>query len=251
MADRRHWSWYKPRAINLLAIILLLLAAAAIGAYAVGYAERTWLWVAPVVVPIAVMVLTSDARPPPPNACRRLPKPAQPSLSKPDVEAWRAAILATYKDNHEYIRHHEAQRSTVSTLTVTGAAAAIAASLYDRTLTPTDVAPLSIAAALALFGWLFCEKQYERTRMHVERVDALMDEYAATLGGKNVIDIIDFADSHHNSNWTRWRFLPVNRLWLGFHLFLSTVCLVILVQIIRPPAGGTGTTVLGPALQRE
>jgi Ca2+/Na+ antiporter len=234
MADRNNRRRIKV-AIKLLAIFLVLSSFTAMVAFKFGYADATCLWIATVVVPIAVIMFSSEAPAPPPNALRRLPKPPPPILSKTDVEAWRNAILVTYKDNHEYVRHHESQRSTASTLIVTAAGAAIAASLYDRSLTSTDIAPLLIVMALGVFGILFSGKQYERTRMHVERIDALMDAYAATLNDKNVIDIIDFADGHHRANWGTLRFLPVNRLWFAFHIFLIMVGAALLLQVSTSP----------------
>src|SRR4028119_242748 len=67
----------------------------------------------------------------PPNRLRRLPKPTQKVFGEQNIFAWQQAIFLLYKDNHEYIRHHEGQSSTVATLIVTVAAGAIAGALLD------------------------------------------------------------------------------------------------------------------------
>lgn len=152
-----------------------------------------------------------------------------------DVEAWRNALWMVYKDNHEYVRHHEVQRSTVATLIVTVAGAAIAVATFDQSLTPIDVPLLAVVTVLGLFGRLFSRKQFERTRMHIERADALLREIAGTLGGQFIVDITDRADEEHSRKFSNLYIVPVNRLWAWFYGFIAVMGGLLLILAIAEP----------------
>jgi FtsH-binding integral membrane protein len=152
-----------------------------------------------------------------------------------DVEAWRHALWMVYKDNHEYVRHHEVQRSTVATLIVTVAGAALAVATFDKSLTLIDAPLLLIVAALGLFGWLFSRKQFERTRMHIERADALLREIASTTGGQYIVDITERADREHRRKYANLYIVPVHTLWAWFYGFIALLGTLLLIIAVAEP----------------
>jgi ABC-type multidrug transport system fused ATPase/permease subunit len=159
-----------------------------------------------------------------------------------DVEAWRNALWMVYKDNHEYVRHHEVQRSTVATLIVTVAGAALAVATFDQMLSPIDAPLLAVVTVLGIFGSFFSRKQFERTRMHIERADALLREIAETLGGQEIVNVTNRADREHSRKFRNLYIVPVNRLWAWFYGFISMLgALLLVLALVQPflqPAAG-------------
>jgi hypothetical protein len=152
-----------------------------------------------------------------------------------DVDAWRNALWMVYKDNHEYVRHHEVQRSTVATLIVTVAGAALAVATFDQSLSPIDAPLLAVVTVLGLFGRLFSRKQFERTRMHIERADALLREIAGTMGGQYIVDITERADQEHRQKFANLYVVPVNRLWAWFYGFIAVLGGLLLILALLAP----------------
>lgn len=154
-----------------------------------------------------------------------------------DLEAWRDGLWRVYQDNHEYVRHHENQRSTVATLLITVAGAALAVATFDEALTPWDSPLLVLVTAIGVFGRRFSRKQFERTRMHIERADALAREIATTMAGACPIDITNRADAEHRANFPDLYVIPVNQLWAWFYRGIALMGFLLLVLALLPLTG--------------
>ena len=156
-----------------------------------------------------------------------------------DEDAWRDALWKVYQDNHTYVRHHEVQRSTVATLIMAIASAALAVATFDQSLTSVDTPLLVLVLVLGVFGIAFSFKQYERTCMHIDRADALVTAAESTLGGRSVLQITSRADAEHKSRFPVFFRLGVSLMWMVLYLFLALVALTsIFIAQLYPIASG-------------
>jgi hypothetical protein len=151
-----------------------------------------------------------------------------------DKGAWVDGLWRLYEDNHNYIRHHEVQRSTVATAIISIASALLAVATFDKSLTIHDTPILGIVIGIGAFGILFSRKQYERTCMHVHRGDALMDQIQKAIGNQSFLRIVRGADSRHRKG--AFRRVPegerrsfklfycgMNLFWVGFYFLIAFV----------------------------
>ena len=139
-----------------------------------------------------------------------------------------------YLDNHNYVRHHEVQRSTVATAIISIASALIAIATFDKELSYNDVPILALVIAIGLFGIVFSRKQYERTCMHVHRGDILLHHIQSAIGHGSILRIIRAAGSQHRRGIVRdvggrrqkpfrLQRLGMNFFWIIFYGFIALI----------------------------
>ena len=164
----------------------------------------------------------------------------------PHDEAWVEGLWKLYEDNHNYIRHHEVQRSTVATAIISVASALLAVATFDAALTLHDTPLLLVVILIGTFGIFFSRKQYERTCMHVHRGDALLRQIQMAIGNRSFLRIVRGADSRHRKG--AFRGIPVserrgfklfycgmNLFWVGFYSVIALIGVVLLAIAIFAP----------------
>jgi len=148
----------------------------------------------------------------------------------------RQLIMNLYADNRTQARHHEVLRATGSTLIAAGAAALLTAVMQDQSLSGPGL-PLAIfMMVIGIFGVIFCGKEYERIRLHVDRADVLLrilDQSDTTF---NLVAVRDNADKLHGRRFPIFYRLRLNLLWLVLH-FLIFVCGLVLTALILQRSG--------------
>lgn len=137
-----------------------------------------------------------------------------------------------YEDNREYARHHENQRSTASNLTMVVSAGILGLLTLDQKLNISDLPLTAFLFLIGLFGAVFSAKHYERVRLHLYRANQYLSRLETLVPGSD-IDALKVAGSRETKN----RFpvlyhVQLNKFWIGLHLFLSFVGLVMTIIIL-------------------
>lgn len=163
-----------------------------------------------------------------------------------------------YQEHCTHARHHETQRSTVSTILLAIAAGVMGLVKYDEKIDSLDF-PLSIfLIVLGLFGALFCLKQSERFRLHTDRakkyreaVDELLPDRTETfLSSSTLFElpkeikeskpsfVVDpkpikafksLADKEHEIKYPIWSKTRLITMWAVLHLLVAILGIVMAV----------------------
>jgi hypothetical protein len=172
-------------------------------------------------------------------------------------------LFKMYQEHCTHGRHHETQRSTVSTIIIAIAAGVTGLVKYDKAIDSLDF-PLSLfLIALGLFGAVFCFKQTERFRLHTDRarkyrdaIDELLPDRTDTfssntelfdlpdkvkrslhkpleLGTKPIKALKRLADAEHVYKYPKWHNRRLTWMWLGLHLCVAVLGIILSV-ITRP-----------------
>jgi hypothetical protein len=149
-----------------------------------------------------------------------------------------------YLDNHNYVRHHEVQRSTVATVIISIASALLAVATFDKALTIHDAPILVMVIAIGVFGVFFSLKQFERTCMHVHRADLLLHHIQIRIGHGSLLRIVRAAESRHRRGIIRTvgtrrrkpfklRLVGVHHFWVVFYSLIGAIGALLLFIAIK------------------
>jgi hypothetical protein len=147
-----------------------------------------------------------------------------------------------YLDNHNYVRHHEVQRSTVATAIISIASALIAVATFDKELSYHDIPILVLVIVIGAFGIVFSRKQYERTCMHVHRADILLHHIQTAIGQGSLLRIIRAAESRHRRGIVRGlggrrrkpfrlQRVGMNLFWIIFYAFIAGIGVALMAVV--------------------
>ena len=92
-----------------------------------------------------------------------------------DEDNARDVLWKMYEENVTQGRHHETQRTAVSSLILGVAAGILGLIAFDKAITAADVPLTLFLTVLALFGAMFSAKHYERFKSHMERARKYRD----------------------------------------------------------------------------
>jgi hypothetical protein len=121
-----------------------------------------------------------------------------------DVEEF---LWRMYNEHTTQGRHHEVQRTAVSTV-VLALAGAVVAFVSQTVNSLQAVWPIAVfLIVLGAYGALFSLKQAERTRLHITVADAYrksLEDHLVSAGGQAIRHLNSNARKLHNRKWN-WR----------------------------------------------
>lgn len=139
------------------------------------------------------------------------------------------------KDNLDHARHHEALRTSTTNIIVSISGAAFAVIGYDKSICGGDLPLLLFIAVLGLYGALFSAKQTERAGLHYIRAQ----EFRLAIDREE--PAIDFAalrksaETTHRSRYPWLARLELQSLWLGIHLGITLLALLVAASWLLAP----------------
>lgn len=151
-----------------------------------------------------------------------------------DTKDIKDMLWGLYQEHYAHIRHYESQRSTVTNLLIIIAAALLAFITYDKAITRADIPLACMLFITGLFGAAFSIKYHERTSLHYQRVLKYRDKLDKLFEPPFIIALKEEADQQLKAiyprlNGGRLSGVKVHKLWVVFHLLISSLGLALIV----------------------
>lgn len=164
-----------------------------------------------------------------------------------DNQDLREVLWKIYQDHYTHVRHYETQRSTVTSLLLTIAAALLAFVTYDKALSKSDVPLTILLSVIGLFGAAFSIKYHERSSFHYNRLLSCRDKLDELLSDPGLLrKLREGAEAKHRKEFPvlykgALRWWKVHRLWVFLHLLVACFGLLLTILAMRsaqiPPSG--------------
>lgn len=122
-----------------------------------------------------------------------------------------------YQDEREFARHHESQRTQGSSLVIAIAAGLVAMISLDQKISTSDLPSSVLLIALGVFGVIFTQKHYERTRLHLNRAYEYYRELNGRLASVDLEALRIRANYVTNARFGRLSKLKLSLLWMALH----------------------------------
>ena len=131
-------------------------------------------------------------------------------------------LWSMYQEHCVQGRHHETQRSTVTSILLSISAAILALVSLDKEITRADIPMGLLLIVIGLFGALFCAKHYERFRIHMKRARNYRDALDANISEIDIKKLKKIADETHASA-DILSTLPLNKLWVFLNVLIAVI----------------------------
>jgi len=145
-------------------------------------------------------------------------------------------VWRVYADNRTDARHHETQRSTVTSvlLAIASAITAVAGVQWRAGASPHWSLGLLLLLVGAV-GVLFTRTLYERCWWHVRRGEACLQWLAQAVPDAGLHSTLERADAKHQQQFGADLDTPLGRLWYGPHIAVVVLglLLIILPRLVR------------------
>jgi hypothetical protein len=140
-------------------------------------------------------------------------------------DAERNVVLELYKDNVVQGRHHEAQRSTITTFCFAFAGAFLGLIAKDGTIKYENRWLTVGLIVVSLLGLLLNHKLYERVQLHMERAR----NYRSALNSTNLrIDELKWmADETHAKAYKIFHLVRYHWMWSALYFVLTVLGIVL------------------------
>jgi hypothetical protein len=156
-----------------------------------------------------------------------------------DNQDLRDVLWKLYQDHYTHVRHYETQRSTVTSLLLTIAAALLAFVTYDRALSRSDVPLTILLLVIGLFGAAFSIKYHERSSFHYNRLLSYRDKLDELLSEPGLLrGLRKEAEAKHRKEFSvlykgALQWWKVHRLWVFLHLLVACFGLLLTILAMR------------------
>jgi hypothetical protein len=138
-------------------------------------------------------------------------------------------LWGMYQENTTQGRHHEVQRQTVTNIVIAIAGAVITLVGLDKAVSLADL-PLGLFLTLVgMWGALFSAKYYERFDLHMERARRYRKALDECVPEAQLEELKQEADEAHNSEWPRLHRVRLFWCWIGTHLIVAAIGLIVVV----------------------
>jgi len=164
------------------------------------------------------------------------------------TEDWFNAALVLYTEQRTQLRHHELQRTAVTTFAM--ALTAGVATVGVNTSWAPHVLPITVLQMyLSGFALLMCEKLYERSRLHRRRSVALIEQMSKAAPpprdvGENFSVLwssLDLAQQHAYGVLSKQ---GLHSFWLFIHLVSVVFGFVMSAMVVHTTWGRRGLALL-------
>lgn len=145
-----------------------------------------------------------------------------------DEKGIKDTIMCMFNEHTTHGRHHESQRSIVSSLIITLASALIALIGFDRNITADDLPQAIAITSLGLFGALFTLKEYERAVFHMDRARLYRNKLEKIFPELSIEDEKEYAKRQLMKKFPNVNRISLKWLWVALHLSITGIgCLII------------------------
>jgi len=143
----------------------------------------------------------------------------------------RDILIARYKEERNYTRHHENQRATVTNVII--AMAALTLAFLEKSKEPLlQMAASLFLIGLGVFGAILSRKHYERFRFHniwAREFDRKLREIEPTLH----IEEYEVIRNQHYEKFPWTGEARLNWLWTGIHLLIVVIGTALFIISLR------------------
>lgn len=132
-------------------------------------------------------------------------------------------LVTMYEENVTQCRHHETQRSAVTSSILTIDTIIIGLITFDKAITSSDI-PLSIFLFfIGLFGAGFSLKHYERYSLHLQRAREFRNKIDELFADNLILSLKIKADNEHEKYFPKFRKYRHHFWWIGIHLIVAAI----------------------------
>jgi len=149
-------------------------------------------------------------------------------------------LWGMYQEHTTQGRHHEVQRTTMTSVLVAIAAGVLA--FISNKDVPLIKWPLALFLIITgCFGAVFSAKHTERARLHMSIAGSYRTTLEAMLGN-GLASIRERAETKHRKEWRRMERRRLHNFFIGLHLLIAMLGLILLALIIFKGLGAANST---------
>lgn len=151
------------------------------------------------------------------DSCRKIALTASEPPMKDETEIW----WGMYVEHATQGRHHEQQRTAVTSFFAALAAGVVGVITHDKCINLSDL-PLALFLVITgVFGAFFSAKQYERYNLHMQRARVYRNALAGHVPNARLLELKDEADRVSKSRFPLLSRSPLAVLWIALHLLIA------------------------------
>jgi hypothetical protein len=149
-------------------------------------------------------------------------------MPKDAQELWWGLV----QENLTHARHHEQQRTSVTSFFSAISAAILGIVSLDRCIDHSDWPLLAMLFVIGIFGSVLVAKQYERYTHHMERVRVYRDSLENSVPESALEDLKQQADQKSAASHPRLAKMKLVYFWMLLHLFSTLLATMLLLSSI-------------------
>jgi amino acid transporter len=132
-------------------------------------------------------------------------------------------LLDLYKEHCNWERHHETQRSSVTSILVAVAAGILGIVTFDGHINTIDLPLTSFLIIMGLFGVLFSAKQYSSFSQHQERANKIRETLNTLIPAAKILELRKEADEIHRKKNRIMSKLRLHYFWNLLHVLIAII----------------------------
>lgn len=149
----------------------------------------------------------------------------------------RELLWKLFADNRDQARFHETQRTNGTGLIAAGAAAVLTAITHDQKITVSDLPLAAFLSFVGLFGLFFCQKEYERMRLHLRRAETYLVQLDATDQTYDLMKMREQCDRDHRRRYFLSSRIRLNFFWQFMNILIFLFGILIIYNIVLENQG--------------
>lgn len=154
------------------------------------------------------------------------------SIMTDEQKVSKEILFALYQDNINQGRHHETQRSTVTSSILAIDTIIIGLITFDKCINGSDVPLTILVTALGIFGAAFTLKHYERYSLHMQRARLYRNKLDELFMDGLVLTLKKKADENNDKEFPKLKDLRLHYWWTALHLIVSVIGITLTIIAI-------------------
>jgi hypothetical protein len=138
-------------------------------------------------------------------------------------------LLDLYNEHCDWERHHETQRSSVTSILIAVTAGILGIVTFDGHINIIDVPLTSFLIILGCFGALFSAKQYESFAIHQERANKIRESLDAFLPDAMIMKLRNAADEKCKKKNRMLSKMRLHHFWNTLHILIAMIGIILTI----------------------
>ena len=151
---------------------------------------------------------------------------------KPPVDHFEL-LWRLYDDERTFARHHETQRTQAAGLVIAVSAGLIGFISFDNKINVADIPSAFLLIVLGIFGVVFTQKHYERTRLHLYRAYEYFHAIDALIKDVEIESLRNKANKINEERFGRLCQLKLSWLWMLLQVLISLTGVTMIYLILK------------------
>jgi uncharacterized membrane protein YidH (DUF202 family) len=132
-------------------------------------------------------------------------------------------LLDLYREHCNWERHHETQRSSVTSILVAVAAGILGIVTFDGHIDTIDLPLTSFLIILGCFGALFSAKQYNSFSQHQERANKIREALNTLVPDAKILELRKEADEICKKKNRMMSKMRLHYFWNSLHVLITII----------------------------